>query len=160
MFRLNKFGSRRRSHKIVSRAACACEMLEPRRMLAGLWTRQTNSPPAHTPDGTETMLLLSDGTVMVQGGGDDVRFSNRPNAASNDWFRLTPTLFGNYVDGTWTTMPQMGLQRLFYASNMLPDGRVFLYGGEYTAPNTPPTWVNSGEIYNPFNDGWSNVASI
>jgi hypothetical protein len=45
------------------------EPLEGRALLSGTWTALTNPMPAYTPDGTETMILLSDGTVMFQGGG-------------------------------------------------------------------------------------------
>ena len=49
-------------------------------------------------------MLLSDGTVMVQGGAD---------SATKTWYRLTPNSSGSYIDGTWTQLTSMGLERLF-----------------------------------------------
>jgi hypothetical protein len=40
------------------------------------------------------MLLLTDGTVMVQQG-----FSTQ------GWMKLTPDITGNYVNGIWTANP-------------------------------------------------------
>jgi hypothetical protein len=37
------------------------------------------------------MLLLSDGTVMVQNNGDNYA----------GWMRLKPDIHGSYVNGTW-----------------------------------------------------------
>jgi hypothetical protein len=107
------------------------ESLEDRRLLSGTWTDLANPVPAHTPDGTETMLLLSDGTVMVQGGGGGTTAANK---ASSNWFKLTPDASGNYANGTWSPLASMGTQRQFYASNVLKDGRVFVLGGEYSGP--------------------------
>ena len=41
------------------------------------------------PSQAGTMLLLTDGTVMVQGPG-------------NTWMRLTPDSSGSYIDGAWS----------------------------------------------------------
>ena len=51
---------------------------------AGVWTRLTNNAPG-SPG---TMLLLSDGSVMVQGG------------SGSSWYRLKPDIHGGYVNGT------------------------------------------------------------
>jgi hypothetical protein len=133
------------------------ESLEDRRLLSGTWAALANPMPAHTPDGTETMLLLSDGTVMVQGGGGG---TTAANAASSNWFKLTPDAYGNYANGTWSTMASMGTQRLFEASNVLKDGRVFVLGGEYSGPNTTKNWINTGEIYDPVANTWTATANF
>src|ERR1035441_2757254 len=53
-----------------------------RAMAVGTWT-----PLTHTaPSSVDLMLLLSDGTVMVQ----------RSNTSST-WYRLTPDIHGSYV---------------------------------------------------------------
>src|ERR1035438_3972608 len=66
-------------------------------------------------------LQLTDGTIMVQ-----------ENKTSN-WWRLTPDNFAHYNTGTWSPMPPMpsGYAPLYYASAVLPDGRVIIEGGEY-----------------------------
>jgi hypothetical protein len=66
-------------------------------MAVGTWT-----PLTHTaPSSVDLMLLLSDGTVMVQRSG-----------ISSNWYRLTPDIHGSYVNGTWTTLAAMHDARL------------------------------------------------
>src|SRR6186713_1622314 len=106
--------NRRQAQRKVNRAALI-ETLEKRTLLA--WTPLTNLAPA----GLGTMMLLTDGTVMAQRAG-----------VTNIWYRLTPNSAGSYQNGTWSTIASMGLQRLYFASNVLTDGRVFVLGGEYS----------------------------
>jgi hypothetical protein len=126
------------------------ELLETRDLLSGVWTPLTNLAPS--PDGMGTMTLLSDGTIMVQGGGS--------NDAVNAWYQLTPDNLGDYTNGTWGQLASMSLERLYFGSNVLPDGRVFLVGGEYTGPDTQITWINQGEIYDPVADAWSPITDF
>ena len=93
---------------------------------AGTWLALTN--PA--PGGVNLMLLLSDGTVMTAGSG-------------TSWYRLTPDVHGSYVNGTWTTLAPMNDSRRYFSSQVLPDGRVFVAGGEYGSG------ANKAEIYQP-----------
>ncbi len=125
------------------------ELLEERTVLNGVWTPLVNHVP--DPVGAQSLILLSDGTVMVQGGSD---------SASNDWYDLAPDSSGNYVDGTFSTLAPMSLQRLFFPSNVLPSGKVFVFGGEYTDPNTDETEDNTGEIYNPISNTWTTIAQF
>jgi uncharacterized repeat protein (TIGR01451 family) len=126
------------------------EELEPRNLLAtGTWTALKNLSP--DPTGTNHMLLLSDGSVLVNGGGD---------AASNAWYTLTPDATGSYVKGTWTQVANSNVYRLFYTSDVLPDGRVLVLGGEYSDPNTDNTEDNTGEIYDPVKNTWTSIASF
>jgi hypothetical protein len=98
------------------------------------------------------MMLLSDGTIMVQGGGS--------NDAVSAWYQLTPDNLGDYTNGTWSQLASMDLARLYFGSNVLPDGRVFVVGGEYSGPNTQPTWTNQGEIYDPVADAWTPITDF
>jgi hypothetical protein len=98
------------------------------------------------------MLLLSDGTVLAQGGGS--------KNCSTGWYRLTPDAYGSYVNGTWSTLAPMSLGRLYYASNVLRDGRVFVLGGEYSGSSCGSNWVNSGQIYDPVADAWTDIANF
>jgi hypothetical protein len=124
------------------------EELEGRTLPSASWQSLLNNAPS--PDGTGTMILLSDGTVMVQGGGS--------NGASANWYKLTPDAHGNYVKGTWSTLASMNVARLYFASNMLPDGRVFVEGGEYTSGGQ--TLTNTGEIYDPVANTWTNITNF
>ena len=51
----------------MSHSMVFTESLESRTLFTGTWTPLVN--PVPSPNGTGTMLLLSDGTVMVNGGG-------------------------------------------------------------------------------------------
>ncbi|MFI5458998.1 MAG: MBG domain-containing protein, partial [Isosphaerales bacterium] len=111
----------------------------------GTWTPLSNLAPS----GTGTMLLLSDGTVMVQGNG-----------VTNIWYSLAPDSTGSYAAGTWSQLASMSLQRLDYASNVLPDGRVFVVGGEYSGPSGGQNETPTGEIYDPVANTWTTIANF
>jgi hypothetical protein len=101
------------------------------------------------------MLLLSDGSVMCQHAVNN----GAPN--SSVWYRLTPDQFGSYVNGTWTSnIHTNNYPRGLCASAVLPDGRVFVAGGEY--PKNPDgineTAAANAEIYDPMADAWTIVS--
>ncbi|MDB6109038.1 MAG: type sorting protein [Pedosphaera sp.] len=66
-----------------------------------------------------------------------------------NWYRLTPDIHGSYANGTWTTMATAHDTRLFYASQVLTNGNVFVCGGEYG------TGKGKAEVYNPLNNSWT-----
>ena len=109
------------------------------------WTPLANPAPAGS---LGTMLLLTDGTVMAESGDD-----------AQSWFRLTPDAHGSYVNGTWSALAPMSLPRLYFTSDVLQDGRVWVLGGEYTGPYLDANWASSAEIYDPVQDAWSPAAS-
>ena len=113
---------------------------------AGVWTQVATPSPA---GGSGTMLLLTDGTVMVQ-----------QSDVSSTWNKLTPGSSGNYVNGTWSSIASMGTPRLYYGSNVLPSGQVFVLGGEYTNPFGGRTDDNTSEIYDPVANTWTPKASF
>jgi hypothetical protein len=126
------------------------EQLESRNLLNGKWTALTN--PA--PDELGTMMLLTDGTVMAQDNNETL---TAPPYPYNQWFRLTPDSTGSYVNGTWSSLASMSTQRLYFASRVLPSGKVFLVGGEYSDPNLDANWTNTGEMYDPIANSWSPI---
>ena len=105
--------------------------------VGGTWTALTNSAPS----GVNVMLLLSDGTVMAQGGG------------GSSWYRLTPDGHGSYLNGTWTTLASMHDTRQYYSLQVLRDGRVFVAGGEYG------TGAGTSEVYDPVTNTWTLTPS-
>lgn len=107
---------------------------------AATWTQLAHAAPG----GTGIMMQLTDGTVMVKTG----------NAA---WSRLSPSATGSYANGTWTALAPMSTGRLYFASQVLNDGRVFVLGGEYSGPSMSANWNNTGEIYNPLTNTWSPI---
>ena len=107
----------------------------------GTWTVLAN-PPGFA---ASTMLLLTDGTVMVN------------EDSSRRWFRLSPDANGGYRNGTWSSLADSGVARLYYDSAVLADGRVLVMGGEYSdASGTfKQDWTGTGELYDPLTDSWS-----
>jgi hypothetical protein len=51
----------------------------------------------------------------------------------------------------------MSLERSSCSADVLPDGRVFVLGGEYSGPQAQKNWANTGEIYDPVTDSWSGI---
>jgi hypothetical protein len=99
-------------------------------------------------------MLLTDGTVIVheeQDGGEA------------NWYKLTPDAFGSYVNGTWSQVASIPTALiyapLFFGSQVLPDGRLTVIGGEYnSAINCPHgCWVTNGAIYDPVANTWTNI---
>src|ERR1041385_621884 len=96
---------------------------------------------SHTnTEGVGTMLLLSDGTVMAQGSG-----------TTANWFRLTPDIHGSYINGTWSQLASMRYTRLYGATAVLQDGRVFFAGAEYG------TGTTNAEVYDPVGNSWTSI---
>jgi alpha-tubulin suppressor-like RCC1 family protein len=108
--------------------------LEGRGLAAGAWTPLVRTAPGSIG----LMMLLSDGTVLAM-----------DSSTSAACYRLTPDSTGSYVNGTWTTLGSMNSTRLYYSSQVLKDGRVFVAGGEYGTGNT------LGETYNPLTNAWT-----
>ena len=108
----------------------------------GTWTKITNQFPGSKSD---TALLLTDGSVLVQDG-----YSRR------NWYKLTPDIYGSYINGTWTQVASIPASWNYapqlFASAVLPDGRAIVMGGEHNKyPN--------GGIYDPVADTWSFVSA-
>jgi hypothetical protein len=94
------------------------------------------------------------------------------DACTPKWYRLVPDEFGQYITGSWDPAPLPDMQGdkdtpndgygpLFYASAVLPDGRLIVQGGEleFSDPTTNGCNTDSplqsadskkGSLYNPF----------
>jgi hypothetical protein len=122
-------------HCLVLLAVCRALMAGSRAQAGGTWTALTAGPPV----GVNNCLLLSDGTVLgMNGAGQCVK--------------LTPDLHGSYINGTWTTLATMNSSRLFFSSDVLTNGNVFVAGGEYGDANH-----YDAELYDALADAWSVV---
>src|SRR5579871_2070639 len=77
---------------------------------AATWTALTNQAP--NGHGTGIMMQLTDGTILME-NADDIQ----------TWFKLTPDAFGSYVNGAWTTTNPMNFARLYFGSQVLPNGK-------------------------------------
>ena len=109
------------------------------------WRPLSHQPPFMT----DTALLLTDGTVMVHASDDP-----------SNWWRLTPDAFGSYANGTWTQLASLpnGYGPTYFASAVLPDGRVIVEGGEYNGDGGNPVDTSLGAIYDPLADKWTPVS--
>src|SRR3954447_7354782 len=119
------------------------------------FTPLVNQPPAFL----NSCLLLTDGSVMCQG------------FASNTWHRLTPDAFGSYLNGTWDAPPIAPMPNatdarigctpcayspLFFASQVLADGKVVVIGGEDLGSVPGQVETNIGCLYDPVTNTWSS----
>ena len=118
------------------------------------WQPLTNQP-TFSPG---TMLLLTDGTVLAH---------SEPNCLSctstdySSWYKLAPDVNGSYVNGTWSKVAApTGYAPLYFASAVLPDGRVIAEGGEYdcSSGTCNAAWITQGAIYDPVKNVWASVA--
>jgi hypothetical protein len=114
---------------------------------AQTWT-PLNIPPSFRAG---TALLLTDGTVMVQQ-------MTSSNFGTGQWWRLIPDITGSYVNGSWQQLASMpsGYAPRYYASAVLPDGRLVVIGGENNG-NNKGAETNRGAIYDPANNIWTSV---
>jgi hypothetical protein len=132
----------------VTSALVSC-LLPATASASGTWTKLKNQPTF----GANTMLLLHDGTVLTQDVGTD-------GLGSGNWWRLTPDKTGSYINGSWSKVASMpsGYGPLYYASQVLPDGRVIVNGGEYDGPGTENgVWTTKGAIFDPVANSWTAV---
>jgi len=98
------------------------------------------------PDGAGLGLLLTDGSVMYQGGG------------LADWYRLVPDTFGSYVNGSWVKAASLpaGYAPDAFSSAVMIDGRLVIAGGEYNNGNFVLT--DECAVYDPKADTWTRFA--
>lgn len=116
--------------------------------VSGVAPAQTIKSLVHQPPaGAGIGLLLTDGTVMYQGG------------SCTDWWKLTPDISGSYVKGTWSQLASLpsNYAPLYFASAVLADGRVVIDGGEYTNCGGNFSLTNQAAIYDPTKDAWTTL---
>jgi hypothetical protein len=124
--------------------AFACTIALAGGVQAATWTKLARQAPGTW--GTSTMFLLTDGTVMVKTG-------------DADWSRLSPDAMGSYANGSWSKIASMSEGRQWFSSHVLPNGNVWVLGGEYSGPNMDANWTNTGEIYDSVADSWSPITN-
>jgi hypothetical protein len=122
--------------------------------MANSWTSFSNLPSASPAFQPDTMVLLSDGTVMVHNTLETDSSNN--TTAGWEWYRLKADDNGDYDSGTWSGPFNMTTARQFFASAVLKDGRLFVLGGEYSSAGGDTTL---GEIFDPQTNSWSAMTT-
>lgn len=113
----------------------------------------------NVPASIDTMLLLTDGSVMAHG-----------NQSSN-WYRLIPRQSdGSYANGTWKQTASMQNDSnltanfngptyapQFFGSAVLQDGTLLVLGGEYNVKFCSTCAVDAleAQLYDPVTDSWT-----
>src|SRR5579859_5909343 len=118
-------------------------------VLSGVSLSQTLTPLVHpAPNGAIVEFLLTDGSVVVQGG------------SCSDFWKLTPTNSGSYVKGTWKQLASLpsGYAPYAMAGAVLADGRLLISGGEYSNCGGQFTLTNQSAIYDPKKNSWKMIA--
>lgn len=127
-------GGRRRVPASCALIATALLAMTQLKSVAGTWTALATYPPVSVNEA----LLLSDGSILTDNG-------------SGQCARLIPDIHGSYINGTWTQLSSMNFSRLFFSTEMLTNGTVFVAGGEYGNGS------DHGEIFDPLRNTWTRI---
>jgi hypothetical protein len=117
-------------------------------------------PGSYSYGGVLNANLLTDGSILFEAVTVDDN-----NSFAFVEYKLSPDIFGSYLNGTWTQVASLpdaqsaqnpnGYGPLYFASAVLPDGRVIYEGGEY---NGAEFLTSRGAIYDPVGNSWQEVA--
>jgi hypothetical protein len=118
--------------------------IAPKKSKSGTWTDVANLPN-FTNYGPWEPQLLTDGTVLVL------------DAGTVQWYKLSPDKKGQYADGTWSAIAAMPSDDcpLYFAAQILPDGRLIENGGEYNTCGSGESVA--GALYDPVANSWTAV---
>ena len=120
------------------------QFISNRIVAQGTWTPLATTAPHYN---SGEMELLTDGTVLCKTSSGGTSYGTR-------WDRLTPDIHGSYINGTWTTIAAMANERLYFSTQVLNDGRLYVAGGEYGAGG------DKGEVYDPLTNIWTPCPQI
>ena len=136
-------GARRRLNRF-NRCVLYLEFLEARNLLAGSWTSLSNSGIPSTRS-LDHLVLLSNGWVLghtTVNQSPDTRSESvcatTMDCSGTEWYVLVPDQYGKYDNSTWShTFPGSSnivaseqQTRGVFSSQLLPDGRLLVVGGE------------------------------
>jgi N-acetylneuraminic acid mutarotase len=115
--------------------------------VTGIWTATGSLTTARYG---HTATLLQDGNVLIAGGSDD----------GDLWTTLDSVELYDPVAGTWTSIDSLTTGRVLDRATLLPSGKVLASGGYTRGYNSPPTSLNSAELYDPATRNWSYTGSL
>lgn len=130
-----KLQRRARPARTGALAAIGLTLMIAPAMFAGSWSSVGNLAPGNV----QLMLMLQDATVMCSDGG------------GGNWWKLTPDVTGNYANGSWSNLTSMAYTRRYFSSQVLPNGKVIVAGGEYGSGGA------TSELYDPVANTWTTV---
>jgi hypothetical protein len=89
---------------------------------------------------------------MIQGGG-----------VTNQFFQLKPDASGSYINGKWSQLASMSVNRLYFGSAVLNTDKLLVIGGEYASGQTSGGasqggFTGSAEIYDVATNKWHGIA--
>ena len=114
---------------------------------AGSWS-YTGS--LNTPRYYHTATLLSDGKILVAGGG---------NQSGNAFHFLDSAELYDPTKGKWSATGSLNVPRNVHTATVLRDGRVLVVGG-VDGRNFGGSSLNSAELYDPKEGKWSATGSL
>jgi hypothetical protein len=125
--------------------------------MAGTWTT-FNVPQTSGAFNADTMLLLTDGSVLVHNADISIPI----NTSANQWLRLTPDMTQSdptkrYSNGSWSSIITMINARQYFASGVIKDGRVFAIGGEDSDDPANTSDTPLGEMFDPQTNQWTAI---
>ncbi len=129
----------------VSSLIAVIVVLSSYSLAQGTWTSLKTLAPEYNGG---VMLLLTDGTVFVK------NIAGSADMYGSGWSILTPDAHGSYLNATWKEAAYMHDSRLYFSSQVLMDGRVYVAGGEYGTGRT------TAEVYDPLSDRWKYTGPI
>jgi hypothetical protein len=118
---------------------------------AGLASAQKWQALKHEPSfPVGAIALLSDGTVLLH---------EEQDSNPQKWYKLTPDDTGSYLNGTIKPIASLASNYgpFYFGSEVLPDGRYIIEGGEYNNNCNGGCWTNLGAIYDPVKNKWTPV---
>lgn len=109
--------------------------------------------PTFPGQGAGTAILRTNGTVMVE---EVTGPASQGGTPTGNWYVLIPDSFGSYGSGSWDQILSLpsDYAPLYFASAVLPDGRIIVEGGEYNLGIQDETTL--GAIYST-SGRWSSV---
>jgi N-acetylneuraminic acid mutarotase len=110
----------------------------------GNWTLTGSTSALHD---TGTATLLSDGEVLLAGGGSGNPDSDRCTALAELY---------NPKTGRWSDTGSMNVARCAHAATLLPNGEVLVAGGDDINGNS----LGTAELYSPVTGTWQETGSL
>ena len=125
--------------------SATAEIFDP---ATGIWTPTASMVQ---PRLWHTATLLNDGKVLIVGGQNGRNYNGYTVAWLSELY--------NPETAIWSSTPTQGPQTFSHTSNLMPDGRVLILGGD-TGGGGTYTMVSSASFYNPQNGVWSSAKDM